>query len=303
MGGRLGLKRYRLHVICLFAAFALLWNGLFLPSASAMASSNELIIVNKKTNQLAFFKDGELIKTFSVATGKTSDLTPEGSFKIVNKIKNRPYYKEHIPGGDPRNPLGDRWLGLEVNGTEGTTYAIHGNNNVKSIGKYVSAGCIRMKNDEIHWLFPQIELGTSVIITTSKLSFEDIAAQHGYSVSRQYAGKLLLNGRTVALAQPLLLADAHVFIPMREVFELLGAQVTWDDASKTAAAVIGKRTMIVKPFEGIVEVNGSVQTMTAAKLIGPTVMLPLRSLSEVSGFGVEWDGQAKEIRLGSPEGV
>nr|WP_303757488.1 L,D-transpeptidase [Priestia megaterium] len=44
-----------------------------------------------------------------VVTGKTWDKTPVGFFKVVNKIKNRPYYIGHIPDGDPRNPLGKRW--------------------------------------------------------------------------------------------------------------------------------------------------------------------------------------------------
>ena len=130
-------------------------------------------------------------RTFSVATGKSADLTPEGSFTIVNKIKNRPYYKYKIPGGDPRNPLGDRWLGLDVDDTAGTTYAIHGNNNAKSIGKYVSAGCIRMNNDEIHWLYSRVQVGTKVIITTSELKYEEIADQHGYLLGmKKLQGKL-----------------------------------------------------------------------------------------------------------------
>ncbi len=57
----------------------------------------------------------------------------------MNKIKSRPYYTGHIPGGDPRTPLGKRWLGLNANGTYGgDTYGIHDNNNESSIGKYVS---------------------------------------------------------------------------------------------------------------------------------------------------------------------
>jgi len=57
----------------------------------------------------------------------------------VNKIKNRPYYTGHIPGGNPRNPLGKRGLGLNANGTYGgDTYGTHDNNNESSIGKYVS---------------------------------------------------------------------------------------------------------------------------------------------------------------------
>lgn len=141
-----------------------------------------MIIINKATNQLAFYEDGELVVIFDVGTGKEKEDTPEGTFKVVNKIKNRPYYKDKIPGGDPRNPLGDRWIGLNARGTWGTTYAIHGNNNVSSIGKYISAGCIRMHNKEVHWLFEQIKINTPVYITDSKDSFEVLAKHQNYEV-------------------------------------------------------------------------------------------------------------------------
>jgi len=144
------------------------------------ASNDQLIIINKSTNKLAFFDSGKLIKVFNVATGKYDSYTPEGTFKIVNKIKNRPYYTMNIPGGDPRNPLGDRWLGLDARGTYGTTYAIHGNSNESSIGKYVSSGCVRMHNNEVRWLFNQVNLYTTVIITNSGATFEKIAIDHGY---------------------------------------------------------------------------------------------------------------------------
>ena len=120
---------------------------------STQLSKGQYLIINSKKNKLGYFEDGVLVKEFSVATGKSSTPTPQGKFKIVNKIKNRPYYSGGIAGGSPNNPLGDRWLGLNVGVTYGTTYAIHGNNNACSIGKHVSGGCIRMHNSEIRWLF------------------------------------------------------------------------------------------------------------------------------------------------------
>jgi V8-like Glu-specific endopeptidase len=155
----------------------------FLFSQTTFAnSSNQLIIINKATNQLAYYNNGKIVKTFKVATGRQKNFTPEGTFKIVNKIKNRPYYKDNIAGGDPRNPLGDRWLGLNARGTNGTTYAIHGNNNPSSIGTYASAGCIRMYNDEVRWLFDQVKVNTTVIITSTSKSFDAVASAHGYNV-------------------------------------------------------------------------------------------------------------------------
>lgn len=131
------------------------------------AKYEQFILIDKSTNKLYFYEEGKLVKSFPVATGKKPSYTPEGLFTIHEKIKNRPYYKEKIKGGDPKNPLGDRWLGLEVtlNGKTSYAYGIHGNNNERSIGKYVSAGCIRMHNKDVHWLYDRIKTSTRVLIT------------------------------------------------------------------------------------------------------------------------------------------
>ncbi|WP_276355171.1 L,D-transpeptidase [Cohnella caldifontis] len=150
---------------------------LFVIPAAAQAKSTQLaekyakydqfILIDKSSNVLQYYEKGKLVKSFSVGTGRKKTYTPEGLFTIREKIKNRPYYKEKIKGGDPKNPLGDRWLGLKVtiNGKVSYAYGIHGTNNEKSIGKYVSAGCIRMHNKDVRWLYDRIDVGTAVLIT------------------------------------------------------------------------------------------------------------------------------------------
>jgi lipoprotein-anchoring transpeptidase ErfK/SrfK len=149
--------------------------------SSQPLSNGQLIIVNTKTNKLSYYNKGKLVKSFSVATGKASTPTPTGKFKILNKIKNRPWYKGNIPGGAPNNPLGKRWMGLSMGSSPGSSYGIHGNANESSIGKSVSSGCIRMHNSEIQWLFDQINVGATVIIAKSSNTNGQIA--HSYSIS------------------------------------------------------------------------------------------------------------------------
>jgi lipoprotein-anchoring transpeptidase ErfK/SrfK len=122
------------------------------------------IEVNKSKNSLAIFNNQKLVRTLPVATGKDKNLTPVGTFKIVNKIKDPWYSPKGIPGGTPKNPLGTRWLGLNVPKTNGTKYGIHGTNNPTSIGKYASLGCIRMNNKDVQWLYDHIPTGTKVVI-------------------------------------------------------------------------------------------------------------------------------------------
>ena len=65
-----------------------------------------------------------------------------------------------IPGGSPANPMGVAALTLS-----GGEYAIHGTNVPRSIGGYVSYGCIRMHNEDILDLFDRVSYGTRVVVT------------------------------------------------------------------------------------------------------------------------------------------
>jgi hypothetical protein len=167
-----------------FFLFTVLICFMFIGVKPAFAAGSQIIIINKSNNQLAYYENSKLTKIFRVATGRNVSYTPEGKFKVVNKIVNRPYYKKKIPGGSPNNPLGNRWIGLNARGTWGTTYAIHGNNNPASIGHYVSGGCVRMHNAEVQWLFSKVKINTTVIITRSGKSFDAIANANGFKVTK-----------------------------------------------------------------------------------------------------------------------
>ena len=73
--------------------------------------------------------------------------------------RDKPGLPEMIPGGSPRNPMGVAAMTLS-----GGEYAIHGTNSPKSIGGFVSYGCIRMYNHDIAELFKQVSVGTPVLV-------------------------------------------------------------------------------------------------------------------------------------------
>ncbi|WP_407648395.1 L,D-transpeptidase [Gottfriedia endophytica] len=142
-------------------------------------AGDPFIIINKSINKLAFINEGKIQKVYSVATGKTPKLTPEGLFNVVFKVKNPYFRKKKIPGGDPRNPLGSRWIGFDAENTDGTIYGIHGNNDPTSIGKYISNGCVRMRNEEVNELYEKVPIGTKVFIVNTSKSFEQLAKEKG----------------------------------------------------------------------------------------------------------------------------
>ncbi|MEK8129350.1 L,D-transpeptidase [Paenibacillus filicis] len=122
------------------------------------------VIIEKKANRLSVLHNGRVIRAMPVATGRRPGLTPSGTFRIVTKIVKPWYVRKQIPGGHPSNPLGSRWMGLNVPGTGGYTYGIHGTNRPYAIGSSVSSGCIRMLNRDVEWLYRHMPLGTVVVI-------------------------------------------------------------------------------------------------------------------------------------------
>ena len=73
--------------------------------------------------------------------------------------------------------FGTRWLGLNVPWGQ---YGIHGTNKPGLIGKNVSSGCIRMRNEDVEALFEIIPEGTIVqiygpVTGTGKGEFKNLA--------------------------------------------------------------------------------------------------------------------------------
>jgi lipoprotein-anchoring transpeptidase ErfK/SrfK len=137
------------------------------------------VIVNKKTNELALVDDNRVQTVVSVGTGVTEELTPEGLFTITVKAEEPYYRRKDIPGGDPKNPLGSRWIGFDAEETDGRIYGIHGTNQPASIGRYVSQGCIRTQNEVISSLYPLIPLGTKILVTSTNKTFEQLGIENG----------------------------------------------------------------------------------------------------------------------------
>ena len=98
----------------------------------------------------------------------------------------------------------------------------------------------------------------------------------GQQVSFQYQEPVMINNR--------------IFVPVREVFELMGFDVDWDNQERSAV-LAGRDTLIVIPAGGATfYVNGTAITPEEPqRMIGNRLMLPLRAVAEAAGGTANWD--------------
>jgi hypothetical protein len=101
-----------------------------------------------------------------------------------------------------------------------------------------------------------------------------------------------IDGKLMAFDQPALLVDGNTVVPLRGVFENLGAAVEWDQNSQTILARKGTTLVELKVGSKSMKVNGESKKLTVApQMINNRTMIPLRAVSEALGATVGWDGK------------
>ena len=114
--------------------------------------------------------------------------------------------------------------------------------------------------------------------------------------------KIVINGEKKQFdVMPVIIND-RTLVPMRGIFEALGMEVSWDDATQTAS---GKKdqTLIkltidsTKAYVNDKEINLDV----GAKLINDRTMVPVRFISESIGAEVDWDDATQTVIISTTE--
>ncbi|SFS72633.1 Copper amine oxidase N-terminal domain-containing protein [Paenibacillus sp. BC26] len=117
--------------------------------------------------------------------------------------------------------------------------------------------------------------------------------------------EIVLNGNSVALTTGVIIRNGQAFIPLRSVFEQMGAKPEWNAADKKVTIERkseGKPsvTILVKYTSGEVYLNGTATpSVNKPFIIQNTSYLPLRLISELLGAKVVWVKEQRKIVINS----
>ncbi len=123
------------------------------------------IRVLKSQFLLLLYLGTDLYRVYAVGIGR-QDRTPAGTFAITSKVLHPAWTPpgKNIPFGHAENILGTHWLGISPIGNTNSSlrgFGIHGTWEPDSIGTPASAGCIRMRNEEVEELYDFIPMPNS----------------------------------------------------------------------------------------------------------------------------------------------
>jgi hypothetical protein len=124
------------------------------------------VLVDLGARWTLFLLGDEVAGSWPVGIGRPGEETPPGEYTVKDKLENPAWMKvgqEPIPFGDPRNPLGSRWVGWAA-GSRTTSFGFHGTTEPESIGQASSDGCVRFRDADIEVLFEILPEGTPILV-------------------------------------------------------------------------------------------------------------------------------------------
>ena len=108
-----------------------------------------------------------------------------------------------------------------------------------------------------------------------------------------------LNGEAIDFAdQAPEIVEGRTLVPLRAIFEALGASVEWDQATKTVTSSMDDVTIKLTIGDNTLYRNGEGVTLdVAAQILNGRTMVPARAIAEAYGVDVQWDAATRTVVL------
>ena len=101
---------------------------------------------------------------------------------------------------------------------------------------------------------------------------------------------VIVNDTKLCLDVPPMVENGRTLVPLRAIFEALGANVNWDNTTSTATSQKDGVTISLTLGKDVMYVNGEEKHLDApAKAVNGRTLVPVRAISEAFGCDVAWN--------------
>lgn len=121
------------------------------------------------------------------------------------------------------------------------------------------------------------------------------------TVSAEEEIKVFIDGVEQSYDQPPVIINGYTLVPMRAIFNELGATVTWDKYTRSVTGTKDNITILIVVDSEYANVNGeSIKLPQRARIINGKTMVPLKFVSKSLGAYVDYDKATRTITILRP---
>ncbi len=157
--------------------------------------------------------------------------------------------------------------------------------NLKKISIFLSAVLVALSSITTCFSAPWIDINITYNGKTERYNAENVY--------------LYINGKRIEnISMPPIIINGSTLVPAREVFEPLGATVSWKKDTEEVIISYKETTIIIKINSNTATVNNSTEPLSMpAKIINNKTMIPARFIAQSLGLKVEWDKTTRIINI------
>lgn len=110
--------------------------------------------------------------------------------------------------------------------------------------------------------------------------------------------KVFLNGKQLIFDVEPKIINNRTMVPMRVIFESLGAEVTWDESIQSATGKTNKTTIKITIGKDYLLKNDNIVILDSpAVIISDRTLVPIRAIAESLDCHVEWYGETQVVEI------
>ena len=140
-------------------------------------------------------------------------------------------------------------------------------------------------------------IALTIIISTKSVSADEITVE--------------IDGNKIEFDVNPEIIDGRTMVPLRKIFEELGASVKWDSDTQTVSARKNSKTVTLSINSSDLQIDkgkiddegnsvtDNIALDVPAQIVSGRTLVPIRAISESFGLNVEWDGDNQKVIINS----
>ena len=110
--------------------------------------------------------------------------------------------------------------------------------------------------------------------------------------------KVIVNGKEVVFDQKPIIDNNRTLVPLRAIFEALGASVGWDNDTNSVIATKDDTVIFMQiGHNKLFKNNEAIELDVPPKLVNDRTLVPVRAIAESFNLKVSWDEATQTVTI------